>query len=103
MRKGKYPGGPKEFIYDKKVWNGGASDERVAELWERQEEGKRMKMEKNGGGVNRRGSQRGSVYRQSQGYTMNGSHAGGRSDGRGQMSQGVGNRRNVVDEISGRY
>lgn len=51
MRKGKYPGGRKNFIYDKKVWNGGVSDERVEKLWERHEEGKRARVEKEGGGV----------------------------------------------------
>lgn len=94
------------MIYDKKVWNGGASDERVEELWERQEEGKRVKMEKkNGSGaVSRRGSQRGSVYnRQSQAYAANGSQRDGRTDTRSQMSEGWGRRRTVVDEMNGRY
>lgn len=33
MRKGRYPGGKKGLIYSSRVINGGASDERVGELW----------------------------------------------------------------------
>lgn len=33
VRKGRYPGGPKSFIYSTKVINGGASSERVRQLW----------------------------------------------------------------------
>lgn len=33
VRKGRYPGGPKPFIYSKRVINGDASDERVRQLW----------------------------------------------------------------------
>ena len=36
VRKGKYPGGRKAMIYSEKVWNGGASNEHVRELWEAQ-------------------------------------------------------------------
>ena len=32
MRKGRYPGGRKTFIYSEQVWNGGASNRRVGEL-----------------------------------------------------------------------
>jgi len=114
VRKGKYPGGRKNFIYDKKVWNGGASDERVEELWERHEEGKRASVEKKGGGVSKMRNQRGSVYngesqvgdgseRRSKMYTNSGSQVGGKGDRRSRMSDGVGRRRTVVDEMSGRY
>jgi hypothetical protein len=37
VRKGKYPGGRKAFIYSEKVWNGGASNAHVRELYEAQE------------------------------------------------------------------
>lgn len=33
VRKGRYPGGPKPFIYSRRVINGDASDERVRQLW----------------------------------------------------------------------
>lgn len=33
VRKGRYPGGPRPFIYSKRVINGDASDERVRQLW----------------------------------------------------------------------
>lgn len=33
VRNGRYPGGPKPFIYSRRVVNGDASDERVRQLW----------------------------------------------------------------------
>lgn len=33
VRRGRYPGGPKPFIYSRRVINGDASDERVRQLW----------------------------------------------------------------------
>ncbi|ROW00313.1 hypothetical protein VMCG_07214 [Cytospora schulzeri] len=33
VKKGRYPGGPKPFIYSKRVINGDASDERTRQLW----------------------------------------------------------------------
>ncbi|KAJ0114329.1 hypothetical protein J7T55_010718 [Diaporthe amygdali] len=33
VKKGRYPGGPKPFIYSRRVINGDASDERVRQLW----------------------------------------------------------------------
>jgi hypothetical protein len=33
LRKGRWPGGKKSFIYSQRVINGGASDERVRVLW----------------------------------------------------------------------
>jgi len=38
-KKGKYPGGPKPFIYSQKVVNGGLSNAEVKELWRRKEYG----------------------------------------------------------------
>jgi len=49
VRKGRYPGGRKAGIHSQKVWNGGASNARVRELWEvrqweeREEEKRRSK------------------------------------------------------------
>jgi hypothetical protein len=37
-RRGRYPGGPKPFIYSERVWNGGVSRQRVQQLWEEKEE-----------------------------------------------------------------
>jgi len=34
--KGRYPGGRKAGIHSERVWNGGASNARVQELWERE-------------------------------------------------------------------
>ena len=39
MRKGRYPGGPKWGIFDRRVWNGCASEGRVEELRVGGEEG----------------------------------------------------------------
>lgn len=33
VRNGRYPGGPKPFIYSRRVVNGDASDERIRQLW----------------------------------------------------------------------
>ncbi|APA13002.1 hypothetical protein SS1G_08498 [Sclerotinia sclerotiorum 1980 UF-70] len=38
VRKGQYPGGPKMGIYSERVWYGGASAKRVDELWEKRED-----------------------------------------------------------------
>jgi hypothetical protein len=50
VRKGKYPGGRKTGIYSEQIWNGGASNRKVRELWEaeqvekmRQEEAMELK------------------------------------------------------------
>jgi len=51
VQKNKWPGGEKTFIFSRIVWNGGASDERVEELWQEEQarrEGRR--------GSRRRGS-----------------------------------------------
>lgn len=37
VRKGRYPGGRKAGIYSENVWNGGASNEKVKELWIKQQ------------------------------------------------------------------
>ncbi|KAM3071097.1 hypothetical protein ACMFMG_010003 [Clarireedia jacksonii] len=49
VRKGKYPGGPKSFICSELVWNGGASNRRVEELRQKEEDERMAKeMEKAG-------------------------------------------------------
>lgn len=40
VRKGRYPGGPKPFIYSRRVINGDASDERVRQLWRAEQRAK---------------------------------------------------------------
>jgi Proteolipid membrane potential modulator len=43
VRKGRYPGGRKAGIWSQQVWNGGASNRHVRELWKyEQEEERRM-------------------------------------------------------------
>lgn len=42
VRKGRYPGGRKRGIYSQTVWNGGASNARVRELWEKKREDERQ-------------------------------------------------------------
>lgn len=37
VRRGRYPGGPKPFIYSRRVINGDASDERIRQLWRAQQ------------------------------------------------------------------
>jgi hypothetical protein len=44
VRKGRYPGGPKTGIYSEEVWNGGASNQHVRELWEDEQEEKRRRV-----------------------------------------------------------
>jgi hypothetical protein len=44
VRKGRYPGGRKAGIWSRNVWNGGASNQHVRELWEDQER-ERMRRE----------------------------------------------------------
>lgn len=70
VKKGRYPGGPKPFIYSRRVINGDASDERVRQLWmaeqrareERESERENRAMGKQStrmeSGVMSRGSQR---------------------------------------------
>lgn len=48
VRKGKYPGGPKSFIYSRRVINGDASDERVRQLWEAEQRAKDEKLMRRG-------------------------------------------------------
>lgn len=74
VRKGKYPGGPKSFIYSRRVINGDASDERVRQLWEAEQRAKDEKLMRRGstwrntissnGGGSRR-SRTGPIARQS--------------------------------------
>jgi uncharacterized membrane protein YqaE (UPF0057 family) len=37
VRKGRYPGGKKPFIFSEKVWNGGASRAKVNDLWRKEQ------------------------------------------------------------------
>lgn len=53
VRKGRYPGGPKPFIYSRRVVNGDASDERVRQLW-RAEQRASMGQDEGGGDGNQR-------------------------------------------------
>ncbi|TVY43439.1 hypothetical protein LOCC1_G002368, partial [Lachnellula occidentalis] len=48
VRKGKYPGGRKAGIYSHEVWNGGASDAHVWELYERERRRDEEKMGRRG-------------------------------------------------------
>jgi hypothetical protein len=53
VKKGQYPGGRKVGIFSEKVWNGGASNEKVRDLLlaqRREEETGEMKMNKRGSG-----------------------------------------------------
>jgi hypothetical protein len=57
VQKGVYPGGKKAGIWSEKVWNGGASNAKVRELWERkirkeqgEEDSRAMKRTKRGSG-----------------------------------------------------
>lgn len=64
--KGRYPGGPKAFIYSSRVINGDASDEKVRQLWREEQRAKEDKLMRkrssrrsgfggsNGGGASRR-------------------------------------------------
>ncbi|KAF3769168.1 hypothetical protein M406DRAFT_327571 [Cryphonectria parasitica EP155] len=44
VKKGRYPGGPKAFIYSRKVINGDASDEKVRQLWRAEQRAKEDKL-----------------------------------------------------------
>lgn len=44
VSRGKYPGGPKSFIYSRRVINGDASDERVRLLWAAEQRAKEEKL-----------------------------------------------------------
>lgn len=78
VRKGKYPGGPKSFIYSRRVINGDASDERVRQLWKEEQRAKEDKLMRrrsswrsavsNGGGGSKR-SASGALGRQSSGIS----------------------------------
>ncbi len=64
VRKGRYPGGRKAGIFSEKVWNGGASNEKVRDLLiaqrRKEEEVEEMRMRKRGSrrstGLSRMGS-----------------------------------------------
>lgn len=101
-----YPGGPKSLIYDRRVWNGGESDRKVEELRLGMEEGGRRKREgegERGSGIGRGTQVNPRVERRSQGYMDDGSsQAGYRGDRRSEMSEGLGPRRSILGEMSGR-
>lgn len=44
VAKGRYPGGPKSFIFSRRVLNGDASEARVRELWRTEQRGKEAKL-----------------------------------------------------------
>jgi len=96
VRKGKWPGGPKTLIFDRKVWRGGASVERVRDLWE-EKEGK-----KGGNGVRRSGS---GSRRRSHGHYASDrrSQVGYRGDRRNEMREHPGQRRSIMGEMGRSY
>lgn len=104
VRKGRYPGGPKWLIFDRKVWNGCASDQKVEELRRGMEEVRwRKGGGRKGGGVDGVGRQSDMRKRRSQGYVDDGrSRVGGRWDGSSEVSEGLGPRRSILGEMSGR-
>lgn len=76
--KGKYPGGPKAFIYSSRVTNGDASDERVRQLWREEQRAKEEKL------MRKRSSRR---------SAFSGSNGGGSR--RSQYGSGLESRRSV--------
>lgn len=60
VRKGRYPGGRKAGIYSENVWNGGASNEKVKELWiKQQRELEEKEMSRGGSWLSRKGTKKG--------------------------------------------
>lgn len=74
VRKGRYPGGPKPFIYSRRVINGDASDQHVRELWraeQRAAAGEGQGQGQGGGGtMPKRSSRRASGRRASRRYEV---------------------------------
>jgi len=92
VRKGRYPGGPKWGIFDRRVWNGCASEGRVEEL--------RVGGRRGDGAGCESDLRRG---RRSRGYVEDRrSQDGYRGDGRSEMSEGIGPRRSILGEMSAR-
>lgn len=60
VRKGRYPGGPKPFIYSRRVVNGDASDERVRQLWRAEQRASRGEDGGDNGDLRKRASRRAS-------------------------------------------
>lgn len=60
VRKGRYPGGPKPFIYSRRVVNGDASDERVRQLWRAEQRASRGEDAGGDGDLRKRASRRAS-------------------------------------------
>lgn len=57
MKRGRYPGGRKAGVYSERVWNGGASNRRVDDLWRAE----RREMEKEEGSRGKRSMRRNQV------------------------------------------
>jgi len=75
VRKGRYPGGRKAGIYSEKVWNGGASNAKVRDLWEAQK--RREEVEAMERGLGKRGSGTRSFRGESAGAGNGGMERGG--------------------------
>ncbi|KAH8759056.1 hypothetical protein F5883DRAFT_427120 [Diaporthe sp. PMI_573] len=58
VRRGRYPGGPKPFIYSSRVVNGDASDERVRQLWRAEQRANRAADGGRDGDLRRQSSRR---------------------------------------------
>lgn len=58
VRNGRYPGGPKPFIYSRRVVNGDASDERVRQLWRAEQRANRPAGGARGGHMRKQPSRR---------------------------------------------
>ncbi|KAH6718109.1 hypothetical protein BKA61DRAFT_599038 [Leptodontidium sp. MPI-SDFR-AT-0119] len=58
VKRGRYPGGRKAGVYSERVWNGGASNRRVDDLWRAE---RRVEMEKEEGSRGKRSMRRNQV------------------------------------------
>lgn len=102
VRKGRYPGGPKWGIFDRRVWNGCASEGRVEELRVAGRRGKGGG--RRGDGIDAVGSQSNSRKGRSRGGVEDWrSQDGYRGDGRSEMGERFGPRRSILGEMSGRH
>lgn len=71
VRRGRYPGGPKPFIYSRRVINGDASDEHVRELLRAEQRAAAGEGQGQGGGtLPKRSSRRASGRRASRRYEV---------------------------------
>ncbi|PMD36075.1 hypothetical protein L207DRAFT_515800 [Hyaloscypha variabilis F] len=87
VRKGRYPGGKKAFIFSEQVWNGGASNEKVRDLLREQ---KRREQEEEDARLGKRGSKR------SSGLGRTGSRATSGLGGEGAQGRGSMRRDDIV-------